>query len=97
MLVDYTWSQLQHKRLYFQYDGAAPHYAVIVGEWLDEKFPGRWISRRGPFDWSARSPDLAPCDFFLWGYLKDIYCIQGTLYLNYATSEQNSGSLCRNN
>ena len=21
-------------------------------------------------EWPARSPDLTPCDFFLWGYLK---------------------------
>ena len=58
MLVDYAWPRLQRKRLYFQHDRAAPHYAVIGGEWLDEKFPGRWIGRCGPFDWSARSPDL---------------------------------------
>ena len=32
MLVDYAWPQLQGKRLYFQHDGAAPHYAVIVRE-----------------------------------------------------------------
>ncbi|CAF5082377.1 unnamed protein product, partial [Rotaria sp. Silwood1] len=30
------------------------------------------LVKRGPFDWPARSPDLTPCDFFLWGYLKDI-------------------------
>ena len=35
-------------------------------------FPGRWISGCGPFDWPARSPDLTPCDLFLWEYLKDI-------------------------
>ena len=72
MLVDYAWPQLQCKRLYFQHDGATPHYVVIKGEWLDEKFPGRWIVRHGPFDWPAHSPDLTSCDFFLWGYLKDI-------------------------
>ena len=33
MLVDYAWSQLQGKRLYFQRDGVAPHYVVIVREW----------------------------------------------------------------
>jgi diadenosine tetraphosphate (Ap4A) HIT family hydrolase len=22
-------------------------------------------------EWLARSPDLTPCDFFLWGYLKE--------------------------
>ena len=36
--MDYTWPQLQRKRLYFQHDGTAPHYAVLVGEWLDENF-----------------------------------------------------------
>jgi hypothetical protein len=33
-------------------------------------FPGHVISLRGDIGWSARSPDLTPCDFFLWGYLK---------------------------
>ena len=48
--MHYAWTQLQRTRLYFQYDGAAPHYAVIKGEWLDEKFPARWIGRHEPFD-----------------------------------------------
>ena len=65
MLVDYAWPQLQRKRLYFQHDGAAPHYAVIVSEGFDEKFPVCWIGRCGPFDWPAPSPDLTPRDFFL--------------------------------
>jgi hypothetical protein len=33
-------------------------------------FPGKPISLRGDVGWPAHSPDLAPCDFFLWGYLK---------------------------
>jgi len=28
------------------------------------------ISLRGDIGWPARSPDLTPCDFFFWGYLK---------------------------
>jgi len=28
------------------------------------------IPLRGDIGWPARSPDLTPCDFFLWGYLK---------------------------
>jgi hypothetical protein len=36
---------------------------------LREMFPGR-ISLRGDIPWPARSPDLAACDFFLWGHLK---------------------------
>jgi len=26
--------------------------------------------------WPPRSPDLNPCDFFLWGYLKDKIYVQ---------------------
>jgi len=28
------------------------------------------VSRSGDIGWPARSPDLTPCVFFLWGYLK---------------------------
>ena len=51
-------------------DGAPPHWSRAVRKWLDRKFPGRWIGRGGPVRWPARSPDLTPCDFFLWGFLK---------------------------
>ena len=30
-----------------------------------------WIGRRRTIEWAARSPDLTPLDFFLWGYLKN--------------------------
>uniref|UniRef100_A0A1Y1MEB7 Tc1-like transposase DDE domain-containing protein n=1 Tax=Photinus pyralis TaxID=7054 RepID=A0A1Y1MEB7_PHOPY len=45
---------------------------MAVREFLDEKFPGQWIGRRGPIEWPARSPDLTPLDFFLWGHLKSV-------------------------
>lgn len=56
--------------IWFQQDGAPPHYAHPVRDFLDNCFPRRWIGRRGPIEWPARSPDLTPLDFFLWGYLK---------------------------
>ena len=28
------------------------------------------MSKRGDWPWPPRSPDLAICDFFLWGFLK---------------------------
>jgi len=36
----------------------------------------RWIERTGPKDlalhsWPPRSPDMTPCDFFLWEYIKE--------------------------
>lgn len=54
----------------FQQDGAPPHYSRDVRNYLDEHYPGRWIGRRGAIEWPARSPDLTPMDFFLWGFVK---------------------------
>lgn len=58
--------------MFFQHDGAPPHHARIVTEWLNDSFPQKWIGRAGPIRWPARSPDLTPLDFFLWGYVKNI-------------------------
>ena len=58
--------------MWFQQDGATAHTARMSMELLREHFPERLISLRGDLLWPARSPDLAPCDFFLWGYLKSI-------------------------
>src|SRR5258705_2016186 len=46
----------------FQQDGAPAHYARIVRDYLDGKFPGRWIGRGSPCSWPPRSPDLTTCD-----------------------------------
>lgn len=59
-----------HNKILFQQDGAPAHYSTEVREWLNLTFPDRWIGRRGAIEWSPRSPDLTPLDFFLWGYLK---------------------------
>lgn len=56
--------------IHFMQDGAPPHYALIVREFLNDHF-GAWIGRRGEIEWPARSCDLTPCDFFLWGLMKD--------------------------
>jgi hypothetical protein len=40
------------------------------GCFLNDSFPNCWIGRVGAINWPARSSDLAPCDFFLWGHLK---------------------------
>lgn len=57
---------------YFQQDGASAHYAMNVRRILDAHLPNRWLGRRGPTEWPARSPDLTPCDYWLWPYLKSL-------------------------
>lgn len=40
---------------------------------LRKAFPDRLISLRGgDLNWPARSPNLSPCDYFKWGYLKSL-------------------------
>lgn len=60
-----------HPNVFWQQDGAPPHWGKIVRDFLNEEFPGRWLGRDGPLLWPPRSPDLTPLDFFLWGYVKD--------------------------
>lgn len=62
----------ERNHIVFQQDGAGPHNARIVTAYLNEQFPERWMGRYGPIRWPARSPDLNPLDFFLWGYCKEI-------------------------
>ena len=58
-------------QLVFQQDGSPVHWGLRVRETLDRTFQHRWIGRGGPVAWPARSPDVTPLDFFLWGYVKD--------------------------
>ena len=65
--------------LIFQQDGAPPHWAHIVRDYLNETFPNQWIGRgagksdgKGLLEWPPRLPDLTPLDFFLWGHVKQL-------------------------
>ena len=58
--------------MYFQHDGAPPHYTRHVRDYLDESFPNRWLGRGGPVAWPPRSPDLTPLDYYLWGHMKTL-------------------------
>jgi hypothetical protein len=57
------------ERLYcvFQQDSATAHMAHVSLEALREVFNDRVISRGL---WPPCSPDLTPCDFYLWGSLR---------------------------
>ena len=61
--------------MWYQHDGCPAHYAHTARDVLNNNYHDRWIGRAGPINWPARSPDLTPPDFFLWGYLKEkVYC-----------------------
>ena len=53
----------------------------MVRQFLNQHFANKWIGRGGPIAWPARSPDLNPLNFHLWGHLKSIV---------YATSIENA-------
>lgn len=83
MLEHYFLPQLSRRQkasIIFQQDGAPPHWGLHVRTFLNEKFPNRWIGRDGPFHWAARSPDLTPLDFFLWGFVKTRVYRPNTVY-----------------
>ena len=56
---------------WFMQDGARPHIVRPAQDFLASKFAIRTIGQHLGTHWPARSPDLTPCDFFLWGWVKD--------------------------
>lgn len=71
MLENYFWPKhfrtAEYKKYHFQQDGATPHTANAVQTWLTEKFGDKFLHKKM---WPPRSPDLNPCDYYLWGHLK---------------------------
>ena len=56
--------------LVWQQDGAPCHVASRNMLYLDSQYEDHMISSIRGRDWPARSPDLNPLDFFLWGNMK---------------------------
>jgi len=58
-------------------DGATPHRTQEVFETIHKVYGNRVIGlgypkfAQGGLEWPPYSPDLNPCYFFLWGYIKD--------------------------
>ena len=65
-------SDLQRRQMdeYYQHDGAPPHFSQVVRQYLNHKFPNRWIGRSGVQNWPQRSPELNPLYYHVWGYVK---------------------------
>ena len=72
MLQNFFTPQLAHfhvnENMLFQQDVATSHTARMSMNAVNALFPNRVISRNG--DIPCPPPDLTPCDYFLWGYLK---------------------------
>jgi hypothetical protein len=60
--------------MWFQHDGVPAHFSAQAQQHHNHnlQFPDRWLGCGGPVSWPARSPDLNPLDFFLWGHLQEI-------------------------
>jgi hypothetical protein len=61
-------------------DMSPPHFHLEVRRHLNTTLPQRWIGRTSRCNgdsalipWPPRSPDLTPCDSFLWGYVKIMF------------------------
>jgi hypothetical protein len=64
-------NQEEMNEIWFQQDGCPAHNTLQVQEILRDHFNDRVISNNGPVSWPARSPDISPLDFYLWGAAKN--------------------------
>ncbi|GBM10703.1 hypothetical protein AVEN_99-1 [Araneus ventricosus] len=76
MLRNFVIPQLQKRRclqdIIFKQDVAPPHIDRRVKQLLRQHFTDAgMISRHFPTTLHPHSPDITPCDFWLWGFLKD--------------------------
>jgi len=62
----------EREELIFQHDGAPAHFSRQARDFLNARYPGKWMGRGGPIHWPARSPDLNVLDYFVWGHVKDL-------------------------
>lgn len=61
----------ENQDIWFQMDGCPAHNSRVVRQYLMDSFHGNVIGPNHQINWPARSPDLSPNDFFLWGHIKD--------------------------
>lgn len=64
--------ELDTGEMWFQQDGAPAHTAGMSRNQLNETFGDQWVGIGGPVEYPARSPDLTPCDFFVWSFIQNI-------------------------
>ena len=59
-------------QLWFMQDGHPAHTSHLGLAAIKNQFGNKLISNKTTYEWPPRSPDLTPCDFFLWGYIKEV-------------------------
>lgn len=86
MLVEFVLPEIERlgfnaNDIIYMHDGAGPHNANVIRDFLSQNFPSGWIGRGAGAmkQWPARSPDFNPLDFYLWGFVSNlVYQIQPT-------------------
>lgn len=69
LFPDIQKSNNSHRRIWFQQDGAQPHFTTTVTE------PFQIGGQEEGKQWNGpKSHNLSPFDFFLWDYLKSEIC-----------------------
>ncbi|XP_031785939.2 uncharacterized protein LOC116418120 [Nasonia vitripennis] len=64
---------IPQNQMWWQMDGAPAHNAAVVTEYLEERFPERWIGLNSPHvRFPPRSPDLTIMDYYFFGNIKRI-------------------------
>ena len=58
-------------QIWWLQDGAPAHRTNIVKTRLSDVFNHRIIGIGFDTEWPPRSPDMTPCDYFLWGHVKN--------------------------
>uniref|UniRef100_A0A2S2R813 Transposable element Tc3 transposase n=1 Tax=Sipha flava TaxID=143950 RepID=A0A2S2R813_9HEMI len=69
----------EQELMWFMLNGAPPHHTNAVRQQLHYLLPDKLIgsgvvnnAQYSPsITWPPRSPDFNPCDFFLWGFMKE--------------------------
>ena len=83
-------------------DGATPHRTIPVFSLLNQTFHGRVLGLGYPskydcgFNWPPFSPDINPCNYFLWGFLKNqVYKQQFDTIADLKAAIQNKSSIIK--
>ena len=76
--------------IWFQQDGAPAHTANNTKSLLESNFGQRIISRGFDAEWPPRSPDLSPCDFYLWSAVSELVYRSGA----YSTVAELQDAIC---